>query len=131
MESISLGYPPSKTGEKMGTLLIKNGDIYDGTGRPWYSADVFVKEDRIHRIGKIGNEEADVVVNASGLAVAFAHLLFNIYGTGVFWPLKWIPVSLAKGYEKLAARRRLLAAAYILIIFFIVPIVIIILFRPG
>lgn len=59
---------------------------------------------------------------AMGLAVAFGHLLFNIYGTAVFWPLQWVPISLAKGYAKLASRRRILAAAYILVIFFLLPI---------
>ncbi|MCK4602397.1 MAG: Na/Pi symporter, partial [Phycisphaerae bacterium] len=59
---------------------------------------------------------------AFALALAFAHLLFNIYGTLIFWPLQWIPISLAKGYAKLAAERRLLAAVYILVIFFLVPI---------
>lgn len=64
---------------------------------------------------------------AFGLAVAFGHLLFNIYGTIVFWPLQWIPISLAKGYAKLASRRRVLAAVYIIVIFFVLPITTIIL----
>lgn len=59
---------------------------------------------------------------ALGLAVAFGHLLFNVYGTVVFWPLQWIPISLAKGYAKLAGKRRILAAAYIVVIFFVLPI---------
>ena len=62
---------------------------------------------------------------AFALSVAFAHLLFNIYGTLVFWPLQWIPISLAKGYAKLASSRRLLAAAYIVVVFFIVPALVI------
>ena len=59
------------------------------------------------------------------LAVAFAHLLFNIYGTVVFWPLQWIPLSLSKGFAKLAARRRLLAGVYILMCFFVIPLLVI------
>jgi len=68
--------------------------------------------------------EGGVVQQAAalGLAVAFGHLLFNIYGTVVFWPLKWVPISLAKGYAKLASKRRILAAAYIVVIFFVLPI---------
>ena len=64
---------------------------------------------------------------ASALAVAFAHLLFNIYGTCIFWPLQWVPISLAKGYAKLASNRRVLAAVYIFVIFFVVPIALIVL----
>jgi len=63
----------------------------------------------------------------AGLAVAFGHLLFNIFGTCIFWPAKWIPISLARSFAKRAAKRRLLAAAYILVIFFILPIVVIVL----
>ena len=73
-----------------------------------------------------GRGEAAELAAASGLGLAMAHLLFNLYGTCVFWPLKWIPISLAEKYAKLAARRRLLAGVYILGIFFILPITIIV-----
>jgi solute carrier family 34 (sodium-dependent phosphate cotransporter) len=68
-----------------------------------------------------GAPHAVQMAAASGLAVAFAHLLFNIIGTCIFWPLSWIPMSLSKGYAKLAAKNRLLAAVYIIAIFFIIP----------
>jgi len=63
---------------------------------------------------------------AAGLAVAFAHLLFNIGGTCMFWPLQWVPTSLAKGFAKMAARRRAAAAVYIVVLFFVLPMVIVI-----
>ncbi len=59
---------------------------------------------------------------APAMACAMAHLLFNIYGTCVFWPLQFIPISLAKGFGKIAAERRLVAIGYILIVFFAIPI---------
>jgi sodium-dependent phosphate cotransporter len=61
--------------------------------------------------------------NAQAVACALGHLLFNVLGTIVFWPLQFIPISLAKGFAKMASRRRLLAAFYILFVFFVVPIV--------
>ncbi|MBS3734816.1 MAG: Na/Pi symporter [Phycisphaerae bacterium] len=61
--------------------------------------------------------------NAAAVGCAVAHLLFNLMGTAVFWPLQWIPISLAKGYAKLATRRRLIALAYILVLFFALPII--------
>jgi len=64
---------------------------------------------------------------ALALAVAFAHLIFNLYGTVIFWPLQWIPISLAKGYARLASERRVLAAVYILVVFFLLPVLTIIL----
>jgi len=66
---------------------------------------------------------------AEAMGCAMGHLLFNFYGTAVFWPLQFIPISLAKGFAKLASRRRLLAAGYVLAAFFVVPIVVIILIR--
>ena len=71
--------------------------------------------------------QAAQTIAPAALAVAFGHLLFNLYGTAVFWPLQWIPISLAKGYASLAARRRLLAAVYIIVIFFLLPILTIVL----
>jgi len=59
---------------------------------------------------------------APAMACAMAHLLFNVYGTMVFWPLQFIPISLAKGFAKIASQRRLVAIGYILIVFFVIPI---------
>jgi sodium-dependent phosphate cotransporter len=73
-----------------------------------------------------GQSEAVQMAAAAGLAVAFGHLLFNLLGTAIFWPLNWIPRSLAKGYAKLAAKRRFLAGVYILVVFFLVPVAVII-----
>ena len=58
---------------------------------------------------------------AGGLAIALAHLLFNIYGTLIFWPLKRIPILLASGLAKMAMRRRVLVAVYIIGVFFVLP----------
>ncbi len=51
-------------------LLIINGRVVDGSGSPWFVADVGVKNGRIARIGVIGAAEADRVVDATGLVVA-------------------------------------------------------------
>ena len=49
-------------------LIIKNGKIIDGTGSPYYRADVAVKDGKIARIGKdLG--DAERVIDASGLTV--------------------------------------------------------------
>ncbi len=34
-------------------VIVKNGKILDGTGGPWYSADIGVRGDRIVAIGKL------------------------------------------------------------------------------
>ncbi len=49
--------------------VIKNGKIVDGTGNPWYYADIAIKGDRIVKIGMIGDVEAENVIDAEGKIV--------------------------------------------------------------
>jgi len=50
-------------------VVITSGDIYDGSGKPSYVADVGIKDDRIAAIGQL-EADADTVIDAKGLAVA-------------------------------------------------------------
>ena len=50
-------------------VVIKSGDIYDGSGRASYVADVAIKNGHIAAIGKL-KPDADVVIDAKGMAVA-------------------------------------------------------------
>src|SRR5215510_8808953 len=50
-------------------LLIKNGTVLDGTGRPRFQADIAVTDRRIMEIGKL-NSTAKKMIDASGLVVA-------------------------------------------------------------
>jgi len=51
-------------------LVIKNGRIIDGSGRPGYLADLAIKGDRIAAIGKLRNANATRVIDARGLVVS-------------------------------------------------------------
>lgn len=51
-------------------LLIKNGQIMDGTGNPWFYGDVAIKDKKIKRIGDIDDGSAPEVIDASGFVVA-------------------------------------------------------------
>lgn len=51
-------------------LVIKNGRIVDGTGSPWYQADIGVRGERIAHIGRIDKSAGKRVIDASGLIVA-------------------------------------------------------------
>jgi N-acyl-D-amino-acid deacylase len=50
-------------------LVIKDGKVLDGTGNPWFKADVAVAKGRIMELGDLGTD-ADRVVGAEGLVVA-------------------------------------------------------------
>ncbi|HEX5876202.1 MAG TPA: D-aminoacylase [Pyrinomonadaceae bacterium] len=51
-------------------LLIRNGRIVDGSGRPAYSADLAVKGDRIVKIGNLSQATATRVIDARGLVIS-------------------------------------------------------------
>jgi len=51
-------------------ILLKGGRIVDGTGTPWYVADIGIRDGRIARIGRIATENADRTVDVEGLVVA-------------------------------------------------------------
>ena len=50
-------------------LLIRNGRVVDGSGNPWFCADVGVKDGSIAAIGRIG-DKAERVIDADGLYVS-------------------------------------------------------------
>ena len=51
-------------------VLIKNGKILDGTGNPWYSADIGIRGDRIVAIGKLSGATGKKTIDAAGKVVA-------------------------------------------------------------
>ncbi|MBD3290148.1 hypothetical protein GF337_15180 [candidate division KSB1 bacterium] len=63
--------------------------------------------------------------NVHAIAVAFAHLAFNILGVVFVYPLKTIPISLARLLAKYSLKSKLIPLLYILIVFFGLPITLI------
>lgn len=51
-------------------ILIKNGQILDGSGQPSYTGDVGINADTIAAIGKLENAKGLQEIDASGLAIA-------------------------------------------------------------
>jgi dihydroorotase/N-acyl-D-amino-acid deacylase len=51
-------------------LIIRNGHVIDGTGSPWYAADVAVRGGRIAAIGDLGRAGAPRIIDAHGQVVA-------------------------------------------------------------
>jgi len=51
-------------------ILITNGSILDGSGRPAFDADILIRKDRILDIGRFPEAKADQVLDAQGLTVA-------------------------------------------------------------
>ena len=51
-------------------VLIRNGHIIDGTGSPWYSADIGIRDGHIAAIGKLSSAQARQTIDAHGRVVA-------------------------------------------------------------
>ena len=50
-------------------ILITGGQVYDGTGNPWFYADIGIRGDRIVAIGKLEGATAARVIDAKGRIV--------------------------------------------------------------
>ncbi len=50
-------------------VIIKGGRIIDGTGNPWFSGDVAIKDGRIADVGVLGDATATRVIDAKGMVV--------------------------------------------------------------
>ncbi len=63
---------PSPSGETDAAVFFRGGQVLDGTGNPWYAADVLVIGDRIERVGVVPAEavpQAAREVDVTGLTV--------------------------------------------------------------
>ena len=50
-------------------LLIRNGHVLDGTGSPWYTADIGIRAGRIAAIGRLHEASAKTIIDARGMVV--------------------------------------------------------------
>ena len=50
--------------------VIKNGKIIDGTGNPWYKADIGLRDGKIEKIGIISKDKGEKIINAVDMVVS-------------------------------------------------------------
>jgi N-acyl-D-amino-acid deacylase len=60
--------PPA--GDAPFDLIIANGHVIDGTGSPWYTADLGIRDGRIAAIGRLANAQSKQRIDAAGYVVA-------------------------------------------------------------
>ena len=51
-------------------IIIRNGHILDGSGGPWFAADIGIRGDRIAAIGKLDGAQATKTIDATGRTVS-------------------------------------------------------------
>jgi dihydroorotase/N-acyl-D-amino-acid deacylase len=63
---------PGRAAEPAGDydLLLRDGRVVDGSGAPWFAADVAVKDGRIAAVGRLDGAKAKRTIDATGLIVA-------------------------------------------------------------
>jgi sodium-dependent phosphate cotransporter len=66
---------------------------------------------------------AAAVVDHKDVAVTVAacHVLFNIMGICIWYPMRWVPIGIASWYGRLAARSKRYAFLFLLTVFFVIP----------
>lgn len=62
--------PGQQAGGEAFDVVILHGHIIDGTGSPWYSGDVGIRDGRIAAIGNLAEAPAKKTIDAQGMVVA-------------------------------------------------------------
>jgi sodium-dependent phosphate cotransporter len=66
-----------------------------------------------------------VTGNQAAVTVAFAHILFNVFGIIIVWPFRQLPIYCANTLADLATRSRLVPFVYVAALFFVIPLTLI------
>src|SRR5258708_36834726 len=62
--------PQSREPAQPFDIVITNGHIIDGTGSPWYSGDIGIRDGKIASIGNLGDAARHRTIDARGMVVA-------------------------------------------------------------
>jgi sodium-dependent phosphate cotransporter len=65
----------------------------------------------------------------AAVTIALCHTVFNLLGIALFYPLRWIPIGLAKELGRTVAHKRVYAIIFVLGTFYMIPLLLIFLFR--
>lgn len=66
--------------------------------------------------------------NIAAVSVAFAHLLFNLIGIGIIWPVRLVrqlPLVLSRSLAQISIKSRLIPIMFIILTFYVIPFILI------
>ena len=66
-----------------------------------------------------------VTGSEAAVTVAFAHLLFNVFGIILIWPIRSVPIYLAEALANWSVKSKLIPLAYVGLVFFLIPLALI------
>ena len=78
-------------------LVLKNGRILDGSGNPWFNADIAVKNGRISKIGRVGEDKAGRIIDVKGLAVSPGFIDMHNHADTSMFSDPWVESLLRQG----------------------------------
>src|SRR5439155_24010692 len=64
-------------------FLVQDAQVVDGTGSPWYQADVAVRDGRIAAIGRLKGQAASRTIQADGLVLCPGFVDAHVHGDAV------------------------------------------------
>ena len=67
---LSISMPAQRQPLRPFDIVITNGHIMDGTGSPWYSGDLGIRDGKITAIGNLSDYERKRTIDAHGMVVA-------------------------------------------------------------
>lgn len=66
-----------------------------------------------------------VTTDLWAIATAFAHVIFNLLSAAIFYPLRKIPIGIAKALGRITTKTRIAAIIYIIVMFYVLPLVLV------
>ncbi len=72
-----------------------------------------------------------VTGSVTAVQLALTHALFNISGSAIWYPLRRVPIILARKLGRFCARHRAIAIVAVIIVFFVIPLVAVIMIRRS
>lgn len=112
------------------TILVQSSSVSIGIIIPLAGAGV-VKLKRVFPFmlgANLGTTVTGIIAASAmpveaAVAVAITHVMFNVFGTVIWYPLRRVPIGLARWYGKLAAKSKKYAFIFLIVIFVLIPLI--------
>ena len=78
-------------------LVLRNGRVLDGTGSPWFKADIALKGGRISKVGRVDRARAQRVIDVDGLFVSPGFIDIHSHSDTSMFADPWLESKIRQG----------------------------------